>query len=147
MNLFIFKSFSSFSEQPFKYFQHINQLFDANVLWYINHKEIMSNKFVTKVENNQFLCIIYFKSFPEKLKLTSHTLHCIKSVHNEALNPVSHENDQIQTVCEDVDDITSQNKMNWKDDAHFNSPKSSIHEMDRPLASHEVLNCSRNIGS
>ena len=104
-------------------------------------EEIMSNSFANEVVTNPFLCIICFKSFPEKLKLTSHTLHCIKSVHNEALNPVSHENDQIQTVCEDVDDITSQNKMNCKDDAHFNSPKASIHERDKPFQCNECDSC------
>ena len=47
------------------------------------------------MENNPFLCIICFKSFPEKLKLTLHT----KSVHNVLINQKTKKTVKQCTIC------------------------------------------------
>ena len=55
----------------------------------------MSNSFVNEVETNPFLCIICFKSFPEKLKLSLHTT----SFHNAVMNHKTNKTGKQCSIC------------------------------------------------
>ena len=88
----------------------------------------MSNSFVNEMKTNPYLCIICFKSFPEKLKLSLHTT----SVHlNHLNNHVTEVHDRKSLNAKTIElnaNVVNQNLDSKIDKSNLSTHIAEVHE-------------------